>query len=80
YWLAVAPNQQRKGIGKSLLNFAEGNIKKTSGRIAIIETSSRPEYEATSRFYQTQGYEIACRIADFYAPEDDKLILIKRLN
>ncbi|MCJ7515235.1 MAG: GNAT family N-acetyltransferase, partial [Dehalococcoidia bacterium] len=47
YWLAVAPNQQRKGIGKSLLNFAEGNIKKTSGRIAIIETSSRPEYEAT---------------------------------
>jgi len=80
YWLAVAPNQQRKGIGKSLLTFAEINIKKTSGKMVIIETSSRPEYEATGRFYGTQGYEIACRIADFYAPEDDKLILIKRLN
>jgi ribosomal protein S18 acetylase RimI-like enzyme len=80
YWLAVAPNQQRKGIGKSLLTFAEGNIKETGGRIAIIETSSKPEYEATARFYQTLGYELACHIADFYAPNDDKLILIKRLN
>lgn len=77
YWLAVAPNQQSKGIGKSLLSFAEANIKETRGRIAVIETSSRPEYEATVRFYRTQGYELTCRIADFYAPGDDKLILIK---
>jgi ribosomal protein S18 acetylase RimI-like enzyme len=79
YWLAVAPNQQSKGIGKSLLSLAESNIKKTSGRLAIIETSSRTEYEATARFYRAQGYELACRLADFYAPSDDKLILIKRL-
>jgi ribosomal protein S18 acetylase RimI-like enzyme len=80
YWLAVAREQQSKGIGKSLLVFAEGNIKEASGKMAIIETSSRPEYEATWHFYQTQGYELACRIADFYAPGDDKLIFIKRLN
>jgi len=79
YWLAVAPNQQSKGIGKSLLSFAEENIKETGGMMALIETSSRPEYEATARFYRTQGYELTCRIADFYAPGDDKLILIKRL-
>jgi ribosomal protein S18 acetylase RimI-like enzyme len=80
YWLAVAPEQQSKGIGKSLLAFAEGNIKQASGTMAIIETSSRPEYEATGRFYRTQGYELACHIADFYAPGDDKLIFIKRLH
>ena len=80
YWLAVAPNQQSQGIGKSLLSFAEANIKETGGRIAVIETSSRPEYEATARFYRTQGYELTCRIADFYAPGDDKLIYLKRLN
>jgi len=80
YWLAVAPNQQSQGIGKSLLSFAEENIKEIRGRLAVIETSSRPEYEATARFYRTQGYELTCRIADFYAPGDDKLILIKRLN
>jgi ribosomal protein S18 acetylase RimI-like enzyme len=80
YWLAVAPNQQSKGVGKSLLSFAEANIKETAGRMAIIETSSKPEYEASGHFYRTQGYELACRLADFYAPGDDKLILIKRLN
>jgi ribosomal protein S18 acetylase RimI-like enzyme len=79
YWLAVAPTQQSRGIGKSLLSFAEANIKETMGRIILIETSSRPEYEATARFYRTQGYELTCRIADFYTPGDDKLILIKRL-
>jgi ribosomal protein S18 acetylase RimI-like enzyme len=79
YWLAVAQNQQSKGIGKSLLSFAEENIKVSSGRMAVIETSSRPEYEATARFYRTQGYELTCRIVDFYTSGDDKLIFIKRL-
>src|SRR4030042_1623160 len=41
YWLAVAPDKQSQGIGKTLLNFAEGNIKETKGRLSIIETSSK---------------------------------------
>ena len=80
YWLAVAPKQQSKGIGKSLLSFAEENIKKTSGKIVVIETSSKPEYEASRHFYLAQGYELVCQIADFYAPGDDKVIFLKRLN
>ena len=80
YWLAVAPNQQSQGIGKSLLALAEGSIKEDRGRIVVIETSSKPEYEASGRFYRAQGYELACRIADFYAPGDDKLIFLKRLS
>ena len=80
YWLAVVPDQQSQGIGKALLTFAEGNIKETKGRLALIETSSKPEYEATRRFHLAQGYELACRIADFYAPGDDKLVFQKRLS
>jgi GNAT superfamily N-acetyltransferase len=80
YWLAVAPDKQNQGIGKTLLNFAEDKIKGTKGRLSIIETSSKPEYEATRRFHQAQGYEMACRIADFYAPGDDKLVFQKRLR
>jgi ribosomal protein S18 acetylase RimI-like enzyme len=80
YWLAVAPNQQSQGIGKSLLSFAEGIIKEKHGKMTIIETSSKPEYRTTRRFYRRQGYKPACRIADFYASGDDKLIFIKRLN
>lgn len=80
YWLAVAPDKQSQGIGKALLNFADGNIKERKGRLALIETSSKPEYETTRLFYRAQGYEIACRIADFYAPGDDKLVFQKRLR
>ncbi|MBN2463058.1 MAG: GNAT family N-acetyltransferase [Dehalococcoidia bacterium] len=78
YWLAVAPEQQKQGIGKVLLNFAEVNIKKSDGRLALVETSSKPAYETTRLFYRAQGYEQACRIADFYAPGDDKLVFQKR--
>lgn len=80
YWLAVAPTQQNQGIGKSLLSFAEDNIKERKGKMALIETSSKPDYKATRRFYREQSYKLACRIADFYASGDDKLIFIKRLS
>lgn len=80
YWMATAPEHQGQGIGKALLAFAEGEIKQVGGRLAFIETSSKPEYERTRRFHYARGYELICRIADFYAPEDDKLILQKRLD
>jgi ribosomal protein S18 acetylase RimI-like enzyme len=80
YWLAVAPSQQRQGIGKSLLSFAEGIIKENNGKMVVIETSSKPEYKATRSFYRGQNYKLACRIDDFYAAGDDKLIFIKRLS
>jgi ribosomal protein S18 acetylase RimI-like enzyme len=80
YWLAVAANEQRRGIGKALLALAEDKIKEAQGRLAIIETSSKPEYEKTRRFYSSQGYHVIGRIRDFYAPGDDKLIFQKRLR
>jgi len=79
YWVAVAPNRQSQGIGKSLLSFAETAIKELKGRMAVIETSSKPEYETTRHFYLGQGYDLTCRIADFYAVGDDKLIMVKSL-
>lgn len=80
YWMAVEPGRQRQGIGKSLLAFAEKEIKKAEGRMTLIETSSKPEYEATRWFHRSQGYELVCRISDFYAPGDDKLVFQKRLR
>ena len=79
YWMAVSPAEQAKGIGKALLTAAEEDIKGKKGRLIIIETSSKPGYEKTRRFHQARGYELLCRIADFYSPGDDKLIYQKRL-
>jgi len=80
YWLVVARNRQRHGIGGTLIQSAEKDIKKAGGRLVIVEMSSKPGYEKTRRFYNGHGYELICRIADFYAPGDDKIILQKHLS
>jgi len=80
YWMAVAREKQGQGIGSALLKSAEKEIKKDQGRLVIIETSSTPLYEKTRRFHLGEGYEVVCRIRDFYAPGDDKLIMQKRLT
>lgn len=80
YWIVTAPERQGKGIGTALLNHAENEIKKTEGRLIIIETSSKQNYEKTRHFHKNQGYAEICRIPDFYAPGDDRLILQKRLQ
>lgn len=80
YWLAVAPDKQRQGIGSILIESVEKEIMKAGGRLAIIETSSTPAYEKTRRFHTRHGYEIIARIPDFYAIGDDKLVLQKRLR
>ena len=80
YWEAVAQEKRGQGIGTVLMQSAEKGIAKANGRLAIIETSSLPEYEATRRFHLGNGYELIARIPDFYAPGDDKLILQKRFR
>jgi GNAT superfamily N-acetyltransferase len=80
YWMAVVPEQQGNGIGGLLMDYAEGEIRKESGRLAIIETSGTPGYEKTRRFHLNKGYEIICRIPDFYSPGDDKVIMQKKFS
>ncbi len=80
YWMAVDPKEQSRGLGKILLLSAENNIKDNHGYLILIETSSKPGYEKTRRFHQSRGYNLICRISDFYAPGDDKLIFQKRLG
>ncbi len=80
YWEAVSQEKRGQGIGGALMEAAEIEIKKAQGRLAIIETSSTPEYQKTIRFHLGNGYEIIARIPDFYAPGDDEIILQKRLG
>ena len=80
YWAAVTGEKQGQGIGSALWKAAEEEIRQAQGRLAIIETSSTPEYEKTIRFHQGRGYEVIARIPDFYVIGDDKLILRKRLS
>ncbi|MFH1639719.1 MAG: GNAT family N-acetyltransferase [Chloroflexota bacterium] len=80
YWIAVAPELKGKGTGTALLASTEESIGKAKGRLVLIETSGKPEYEDTRRFYKKRGYREVSRIRDYYAVGDDKIILEKRFR
>jgi D-alanine-D-alanine ligase len=77
YWIAVAPDRQGRGLGRMLMQFAEKEIEKRGGRLAVIETAGRSDYESTRKFYERLGYSEAARVRDFYSPGDDKIISVK---
>jgi ribosomal protein S18 acetylase RimI-like enzyme len=78
YWMAVALDCRGMGAGTVLLKDAEEQIQKAGGTLALIETSSKPNYLNTRRFYLKKGYKRVSRIRDFYAPGDHRLIFEKR--
>lgn len=80
YWIAVDPAVQRQGVGRLLMDACERAIAAQGGRLVVVETSSRPDYQATRTFYQTLGYRCSARVADFYAPRDDLVVYTKPLD
>jgi len=77
YWIAVAPKSQGNGVGRALLARTEQAIARRGGGGLYIETSSRPVYARTRRFYRDAGYRQVARLADFYAPGDHKVVFCK---
>lgn len=80
YWIAVHPTAQGAGEGGRLLGEVERQLRARTGRLLVAETSSRAEYAPTRHFYERQGYQAVARVADFYAPADDRVIYAKRLT
>ena len=80
YWIAVDPDAQGAGGGTLLLAEVERRLADRRGRMLVVETSSRPEYEGARAFYARGGYHEAARVRGFYAPGDDRIILTKRIE
>ena len=80
YWLAVERAAQGRGIGRALVRDVERQLIDRGGRLLVVETSSRPDYASTRRFYTRSGYAEAARVRDFYAPADDRILLTTRLT
>jgi ribosomal protein S18 acetylase RimI-like enzyme len=79
YWIAVDPCEQGRGVGRKLLAASEGIMAMQGARRVYADTSSRPQYEPTRAFYLACGYGREAFLADFYAPDDGKVIFGKVL-
>jgi ribosomal protein S18 acetylase RimI-like enzyme len=80
YWIAVAPSQQGRGVGRELNRHAENLVRSMGGRLIIAETSSRPDYSGTRRFYVKAGYKEVATIQDYYKVGDDLVVYGKYLT
>jgi ribosomal protein S18 acetylase RimI-like enzyme len=80
WWIAVAIDQQGRGLGANLLKFVEDDIRDQGGRLLVVETSDTPHYEPTRRFYLKHGYTATAHIPHFYADDDGMSVFVKRLG
>ncbi|MBU0743280.1 GNAT family N-acetyltransferase [bacterium] len=79
YWIAVHPDTQGTGLGRRLLAESERRIRALGGTAVYAETSGREQYISTRAFYEKCGYGVGAVFPDFYAPDDDKVVFVKRL-
>ncbi|MBN2559385.1 MAG: GNAT family N-acetyltransferase [Phycisphaerae bacterium] len=80
YWIAVRAASRGHGLGRHLLREVERRVILAGGRRLYVETSSRPLYEPTRRFYERCGYSAEARLADFYSPGDAKVVYVKPVD
>jgi len=76
YWIVVDPARQRHGLGQILHDHMEERIAGRAVEV-LVETSGRPDYGPTRRFYERRGYQVTRRVADFYGPGDDQVVYLK---
>jgi GNAT superfamily N-acetyltransferase len=79
YWIAVHQDLRHNRLGSVLLKAVEDDIRKSGGKILWLDTSGRPLYEPTERFYTKNGYTLQASLKDFYAPGDPKQVYSKIL-
>jgi ribosomal protein S18 acetylase RimI-like enzyme len=79
YWIAVDPRFQRQGVGRMLIEAVERQIAAKGGERIYIDTSGRDQYQPTRAFYERSGFRCEARLADFYAPGDDRVIYARSL-
>lgn len=79
YWIVTHPDARGLGIGRTLAEAMERELRGLGARLVRVETSRTEAYGAAQSFYTRLGYPVVAELRDFYKPGDDLLILMKRL-
>lgn len=78
--VVVHKDDQRKGIGKALLDTICSKVQLLGGDKVTLSTLGHIGNEATLKFYQSLSYEQVSFEKDFYTKDYHKVTFIKRLN
>jgi GNAT superfamily N-acetyltransferase len=79
-WIAVHEDHRNKKSGGALLKAVEQDVHNSGGRILWAETSGRPLYAPTEKFYNNNGYDLSASLRDYYGPGDPKQVYSKVLS
>jgi len=55
-------------------------MAKGGAQYVYLDTAGREAYLPTQAFYRRCGYQTIAQLKDYYAPGDDKLIMMKKLS
>lgn len=81
YWIAVASNHQREGIGGRLeRRMCSALLEQSDDAVIRVETAGRDDYLGQRAFYLAEKYEECGRIHDFYTEGDDLVIYCKKIS
>lgn len=80
YWLVVDPAAQGQGIGQRIMHAAEEYLRTRGVRKLFVDTSGKPQYQPTMRFYERCGFIQEARLEDFFGEGDPKIIYSKCLR
>ena len=80
YLIAIHPEHQRQGRGRTLLEYVEQMLANRGERILLVETSGTEDFEYARKFYLKSGYTEEAKIRDFYATGADKIVYLKSLS
>lgn len=80
YWVVVAPEHQRKGVGARLMTAMAQAVVQQGGRRIYIDTSSSDQYATTRAFYHSQGYAEAARFPDFYRDGEARVVYCRQVG
>jgi GNAT superfamily N-acetyltransferase len=80
YWMVVAQDARRRGVGREILLAVEQQLRSEGARLIRLETAGIDSYSAARAFYERTGYTEAGRVRDFYWPGNDLYIYVKYLT
>jgi len=77
-WFAVSPEEQGRGMGRTLLATIERIAAQQGFRKLLVETYEHADFDKARRFYEGNGFRRTGRISD-YLPDGSSMVVYAKI-